>query len=677
MGGMVGIDIGGTFTDFVIVDGAAEVRIHKRSSTPSDPSEAFIRGLHEALVDIAGLDKAVHGTTVGTNSLIERRGATTGLITTRGFRDALEIARSARPPSDYFNLRWDKPEPLVPRELVYEVNERTTFDGQVLRPLDDQDAMRGLRELVDRGCSAVAICLLFSYANPAHERRIAALASEHFPDLAVSVSSSLLPQWREYERASTTVADAFIKPRMSQYFSRLESELRQQGMKNDLLIMKSNSGLMTARSASREPIHTFLSGPAGGALAGKFIGAEAGYPDLITMDMGGTSFDVSLVRRGRIAERTEANVADGLPIQIPMVDIRTIGAGGGSIGWIDSAGGVKVGPRSAGAVPGPACYGRGGIEPTITDANLVLGRLSKFGLLGGDLALDLELSNEALDRLARPLGIDRTKAANGMITICVNNMVNEVRAISAQQGLDPRAFALVAAGGAGPLHATLIADALGMETVVVPPYPGLLSASGLLLADLKFDIVRSWPFLLERSDLADLERVLGDMVQQGEETLRAEGFHGEMVVQRNLDMRYQGQNWEISVPVPGSVTVQDLGRAFDQAHHRLHGVSIEGAQHEVVNLRVSVIGPQLDAGRWLPKMQPSGPAGVRERRQVFDSHAGSYVVAPIYERSALKTGDAVAGCCIVDQMDSTTFVPANWHGTVDKHGNLVLKGSKT
>ncbi|MDP6819605.1 MAG: hydantoinase/oxoprolinase family protein [Alphaproteobacteria bacterium] len=673
---MIGIDIGGTFTDFVIADESGAVRVHKLSSTPADPAEAFMRGLRESRVDIDMLDKAVHGTTVGTNALIERRGAITGLITTQGFRDVLEIRRSARPPSDYFNLRWNKPAPLVPRELIREVDERTTFDGQVIKPLDADDALRALRQLADAGCTSVAICLLFSYANPSHEQQIAAIASEHFPDLALSVSSSLLPQWREYERASTTVADAFIKPRMSRYFSKLVNELRDQGMKNDLLVMKSNSGLMTARSAASEPIHTLLSGPAGGALAGKFIGARAGYPDLITMDMGGTSFDVSLVQGGAIAERTEASVADGLPIQVQMVDIRTIGAGGGSVGWLDSGGVMKVGPRSAGAAPGPACYGRGGVEPTITDANLVLGRLSKYGLLGGDLALDVERSNQAVDRVAEPLGLERTKAANGIVTICVSNMVNEVRTISAQQGLDPRDFTLIAGGGAGPLHATLIADTLGMDTVIVPPYPGLLSAAGLLLADLKFDIIKSWPFLLERSDLAELDRAFAEMVDRGKETLRSEGFEGDIVVHQSLDMRYQGQNWEISVAVSEKVeSIENLAAAFDRAHHRLHGVSIDGAQHEVVNLRVSVVGPQVDAGRWLPIMQPSGGEAIRERRPVFDTAKEDYVdAAPVYERAALKTGDSITGCCIVDQVDSTTYVPSNWAGSIDQHGNLILKG---
>jgi len=675
---MVGIDIGGTFTDFVIVDGDEDVRVHKRSSTPADPSEAFMRGLEEALVEIERLDRAVHGTTVGTNALIERRGAKTGLITTLGFRDSLEIARSARPPSDYFNLRWNKPQPLVPRNLIVEVDERITFDGSVLRALNEQDAAAGLKFLVEAGCTAVAICLLFSYANASHEQRIAELARVHHPDLAISVSSALLPQWREYERASTTIADAFIKPRMSRYFSRLDDQLRSQGMRNDLLIMKSNGGLMTARAAGRDPVHTFLSGPAGGALAGKFIGSRSGYSDVITMDMGGTSFDVSLVRGGKIAERTEANVADGVPIQIPMVDIRTIGAGGGSIAWLDSGGGIKVGPRSAGAMPGPACYGRGGSEPTITDANLVLGRLGADGLLAGDLSLDVEKSHAVVDRLAQSLGIDRIKAADGVITICVHNMVNEVRTISAQQGLDPREFALVAAGGAGPLHALLIADALGMATVILPPYPGLLSASGLLLADLKFDIVRSWPFLLERSDLASLESALAEMVRQGEETLRSEGYEEEILVIKSLDMRYQGQNWEIAIPVEHSpLSIEDLALAFDRLHHSLHGVSIDGAQHEVVNLRVSVVGPQVDAGRWLPKMERTTGPSVTGTRPVFDSAIGAFVEStPIHERSALKPGDTLSGCCIINQIDTTTYVPSNWQGTVDDHGNIILKGQK-
>ncbi|MER8417512.1 hydantoinase/oxoprolinase family protein [Mesorhizobium sp. M1329] len=669
---MIGVDIGGTFTDFIIAE-RGSVRIHKRPSTPRAPAEAFLKGLEEASVAPGTLEKAVHGTTVGTNTMIERRGARAGLITTSGFRDTLEIGRGIKPMTDYFNLRWTAPAPLVPRELRCEVSERIAPDGSIVDPLDEAEVEAALEFLSEQGCDSVAVCLLFSYANPVHERRIAEIAAKKFPALSISTSSDLLPQWREYERTSTTAGDAYIKPVMARYFTALEDKLAAGGLDRDLFIMKSNGGLMTSRTAKNYPIHTFLSGPAAAALAGKFIGKSAGYDNVITTDMGGTSFDLSLVRDNELAYRTEGEIDVGIPVLIPTIDIRTLGAGGGSISWIDAGGALKVGPQSAGADPGPACYSRGGTKPTVTDANLLLGRLGTEAALGGSVRLDRDKSVKAIQQVAEPLGLEVEKVAKGIIDICINNIVHEVRAISAQQGIDPRAFAMIAAGGAGPLHVAPLAEVLGMRTVIVPPRPGLLSASGLLLADLRFDSVRSWPLVLERGDLGQLNAVFDEMVGEALHNLEGEGFGGKPTLIRLLDMRYEGQNWEISVPVPaGEISSEVVAAAFDTEHERLYGIRIPNARHEVVNLRVTAIGPQADPTRWLPSIQTGVAGPPASRRKVYDHASDRYVEAPIYDRETLVIGQEFEGLCIVDQIDTTLFVPFGWKCKVDNQANIVM-----
>lgn len=672
----VGVDVGGTFTDCIIAEPTGEIRIHKRPSTPDDPARAFLLALAEADVDVCTLEKTVHGTTVAVNTLIELKGARTGLITTRGFRDVLEIGRSTKPPSDYFNLHWQKPAPLVPRELRREVTGRISAEGVELIPLDETEVAEELQHLVDAGCEAIAVCLLFSYVSPVHEQRIRELAQRDFPGVQVSLSSEIFPQWKEYERTCTTVADAYVKPRMSRYFGRLQDELKSGGADRELLIMKSNGGLMTASSARRVPIHTALSGPAAGALAGQFIGRSAGYDRVITMDMGGTSYDVSLVQNGDLSYTTETTIEGRFPVLIPTIDIRTIGAGGGSIAWIDSGGGFKVGPRSAGAVPGPACYGGGGAEPTVTDANLLLGRLGARTALAGGLRLDESASQASFRHVAQVLGLDVVDVADGAIEVCVATMAHETRTISAEKGFDPREFVLIAAGGAGPLHAALIAEALGMFKVLVPPNPGLLSASGLLLADPKFDIVRSWPFLLERHDPGRLGEAFGEMIDEAFAIIAAEGIVEEPVVLQSVDMRYQGQNWELTVPVSnGDLATETLVAAFDREHARLYGVSVPGAKHEVVNLRVSALAPQSSPERWLPRGTQDLPGDpLLEERNVHDPRRGSHGT-PVLDRRHLGVDQRIAGPCVIEQTDTTIFIPSDWLAVPDARGNILLERS--
>jgi N-methylhydantoinase A len=675
---MLGVDIGGTFTDCVIVDDDATVSIHKRPSTPANPAEGFMLAVGEAAVRVETLRKVVHGTTVAANTLIQRNGATTGLITTKGFRDVLELARSSKPPSDYFNLRWMAPAPLVPRNLRKEVQERVSAAGEIIDELDEEGCREAVHELVTAGCTAVAVCLLFSYVSPGHELRIGEIITELYPELTVSLSSQILPQWKEYERTSTTVVDAFVKPRMASYLNQLRDGMNERGFGRDLLLMKSNAGLMTATAAAETPVHTVLSGPAAAALAGRHIALAAGWENAITMDMGGTSFDVSLVSGGELPYAIEAEATPGAPVLIPTVDIRTIGAGGGSIAWIDLGGGLKVGPDSAGAVPGPACYQNGGGKPTVTDANLLLGRLGVGSPLAGGLTLDATRARDALQPLAEELGLDLQEAANGVIEICVNNMANETRSISAQRGFDPREFVLVAAGGAGPLHAALIAESLAIETVLVPPRPGLLSASGLLLAAPKVDVVRSSRAVLERTDSASLRATLLAMIVQARTMMEEEGFGTDLIVETAVDARYTGQNWEITVPVdPDDLETVHIARRFDVEHERLYGVSAPDSKHEVINLRVTVTAPEGDPARWLPGPdRDPEPSGLPEaRRPVYDKRHGGVVGAPVYRRSALSDEAHLEGPCVIEQTDATTYVPSAWSVTVDAGGNLLLKAS--
>lgn len=670
---VIGVDIGGTFTDCVVADSHGRLTTHKRPSTPSEPGRSFIDALDELDVDLDEVAAIVHGTTVAANTLIERKGAVVGLITTRGFRDVLEIGRSSRAPSDYFNLRWRKPLPLVPRPLRREVTERVGPNGQVVLALDEAEVKDAARMLEEAGCTAIAISMLFSYVNPDHERRTRELVREVFPRAEVSISSDILPQWKEFERTSTTVSDAYVKPRMRAYFARIEEGLMSRGYRRHLLIMKSNGGLMTSRSAAGLPVHTALSGPAAGAIAGRAIGVEAGLSNVVTMDMGGTSYDVSLVRAGVLTYATETEITHGFPALIPTIDVRSIGAGGGSIAWIDSGSGLQVGPQSAGAVPGPASYGRGGKEPTVTDANLVLGRLSAENRLGGSVELQPGLAAEAMRRISDPLGVSILRASAGVVAVCVAQMANETRAISAQQGLDPRDFTMVAGGGAGPLHAASIAEEIGIATVIVPSFPGLLSACGLLIAEPKFDLVQSWPVVLEQLTTAELGGRVDEIVEHARATLADEGLGGEIVVAASLDMRYRGQNWEITVPVnAGEPSLGAIGRRFDAEHLRLYGVAGD-VPHEVINLRATAIQQRSLLDRFPHVLPDWGAAQARGCSLLFGPDGEAIAEVDRYWRSELPIGWQFVGPVLIDQDDSTTYVPPGWFVEVDHGARLLLR----
>jgi N-methylhydantoinase A len=674
------VDIGGTFTDIIWVDtSTGELRITKVASTPSDSSIGFMQGLEDINLEIECLERCVHGTTVATNTIIQKAGTMTGLITTKGFRDVMELARGVKPIKDAYNLLWKVPKPLVPRFLRIGVSERMNYRGEEIMPLDIEECLGAARFLIEKGVKSIAICFLFAYLNPSHEEQAAKLIRKKYSDVKLSLSSQILTQWREYERTMTTVADAYIKPLMADYISNLNRKLRGKGFRSNLLIMKSNGGVMTATASMERPIETFLSGPAGGAIAGKLIGERAGYHNLITGDMGGTSYDVSIMSEGRLSFTTQTELEPGIPIELSMLDIRTIGAGGGSIAWQDEGGALCVGPRSAGANPGPACYGLGGESSTVTDANLFLRRINPNYFLGGRQKLFPEPCQKALESLGRRFCMNALRIASGIVQIAVAKMSQEIKKISTEMGRDPRDFKLVAGGGAGPLHGVETARLLGCQFVIVPAFPGLLSAVGLLLADMRYDMVRSFPMVLEKEGIERIQEFIEQMATDGTAFIRNEGYKGEIILLPSVDMRYAKQNWAINIELKSvaHLDVGEIARSFDERHKELYGFSVPGAQHEIINLRLTALGETKEKQSILSLLcrRPKADADGRpkESRLVYQDKQEAFVETRVYDRENLPIGCQVEGPAIVEEMDSTCYIPRDSSGLVDKEGNILIK----
>jgi N-methylhydantoinase A len=677
----VGIDTGGTFTDILFFDAQSNtLRVKKHLSTPDDPSEAFLAGVADAVTERGGyarIERIAHATTVATNTVIERGGAKTGLITTKGFRDILAIGRGTRPPAAVYDLNWQRPEPLVPRYLRLGVGERTDAGGRIVQLLDTVELLSAVSFMLDHGVTSIAVCFLFSFANPANEQAAKQVLAQHYPALPVSISSEILPQWREFERTSTTVADAYVRPVMGQYIGRLIEQLRSSGFSRDVLIMRSNGGVAKAATVAERPIETFLSGPAAAVVAAQHIGRQAGRPDLVSIDMGGTSFDVAILVDGESKQATEGEIVPTIPVRIPMLDIRTIGAGGGSIAWVDDGGALKVGPKSAKAMPGPACYGRGGIEPTTTDANVVLGRIDPAHFLGGTYPLQSDRAEQAIDRLAARLKLERHQTAQGILDITVANMTQAIRAAAAQRGIDVRDFTLFAGGGAGPLAAPAIARDLKMPCILIPRFPGMLSTVGLLLSDLRFDIVRSMPALLETADMGTIAGVLAEESNEARRRVAEERLDVDIEVRMLLDMRYRRQNWEIEVPVAlDRCTADDIAEAFDTLHEQLFGFRNHGQQHEIINVRCIATGRIRDKSNLLSRLVPrfGSTAGTPlNHRELFDEVARRLVPAPLFERDSLIEGQKIPGPALVVEPDSTIYVPSDAAAEVDAFGNLLIR----
>ena len=686
MGYRLGIDVGGTFTDLVLYDDvSAALSIEKVPSVPADPADGIVQGIVRLLratgVAPAAVGYVAHGTTAATNALLERKGARTALVTTKGFRDLLEIARQKRPA--LYDLHARKPVALVSRHRRYEVPERVMADGRVRTPLDLEEVERVLARIATEPSAsgpveALAICFLYSFLAPEHERQVLERARARFPSLAIVASYEVHPEFREYERLSTTVANAYLAPRMSAYVRAFRRRVEELGIPALPYINQSNGGTMSVEEAARMPVRTALSGPSAGVAGAAWIAAQTGFGTIATFDMGGTSTDVAFVHGGTPGLAFEREIG-GVMLRVPALDIHTVGAGGGSIAWRDSGGALKVGPQSAGADPGPACYGRGGEAPTVTDANLILGRLGPVGLAGGAVPLDPARAEAAIGRLAGELGLSPLETARGVMRVVNANMANAVRVVTVQRGVDPTGLTLVPFGGAGPLHAGELAQELGIPTLAVPPAPGLLCALGLLIEDLRTDAVRTHLAPLEPDRLAALAARFAEMERDAMRWLDRESVPAaRRRLERWLDLRYVGQNFELLVPVPeetwraGDCTA--LRRRFLETHEQVYGFAAEDEPVQVVNVRLVARGladpPRLAR---LPRGGVEASAAEIGRRGVYVDDAQGVVPCPVYARARLLAGQRIAGPAVVEQFDATTWLLPRQEAVVDDLGFLVIR----
>jgi N-methylhydantoinase A len=685
---LVGVDVGGTFTDVVLFDSESnETAVHKVPTTPDDPSRGVMHGVLELCRNVAinpgTITHVYHGTTIATNAVLEYKGARTAMITTKGYRDIIHIGRHQRPM--HYSIMQEIPwqhHPLVRRAFRKVAAERLVPPrGEVRTPLDEDDVRRAARELAEAGVESVAVCFLFSYLNPVHEERAKEIVQEEFPKAFVTTSSSVVPQFREFERFTTTAMNAFIGPKVRHYVGQLGSAMRDAGLTSDLRIMRSNGGLATPQMVAELPVLTLLSGPAAGVLGGAWSGALSSRRKLITFDIGGTSADIGVVTDGRFSEASARDTwVGGYPVIVPMIDIHTIGAGGGSIAYVDSGGTFKVGPESAGSQPGPAAYGRGGTRPTVTDANLVLGRLDKDNFLGGSMALDMTAARNVIGALAERLGLDAPGAAEGTLTVVNSNMANAIRSRTVQKGIDPREYALVAFGGAGPLHSADVAAMLGISEVIVPPYPGITSAMGLLTTDIKYESLRTVFLVSTDVDFERLNRDLAAMRAGLEEQFRADGFDLDKIkFHRSADARYIGQGYELRIDVPdGVIDPAAIRRAFDQfhsVHEAEYGHFFAESPIEIVNVRLAGIAPTPTIRR-LKAMQP-GTLGeaMMKKGDTFFRKSGRLqkMETAFYRRELLPVGKMIEGPAIILQTDSTTVVPPEWTIIADGSGNLIMQ----
>ena len=675
------IDVGGTFTDIVLLNlTTGSFRLLKTPSTPDDPSRGFITGISEILgangVAYSQVRRIFHGTTIATNAILEGKGTPVGVLVSDGFKYVLEIGRHsmARLANPHV---WVKPERPVPPERVLEIPERTAFDGSVLTPLDEDAVRSAAAYFRNEEIESIAVSLTHSYANPAHEFRARELVLKEFPNAHLSLSSEVLPVFREYERTITTVLNAYVMPRVSYYIENLARELGELGVEAPLLIMKSNGGVIGTETATKQPVYTTLSGPAAGVMSAIDVARNTGVEDCISFDMGGTSTDVSLFSRLAPTITLSGQLGDW-PVQLPMLDIATIGAGGGSIAWQTAAGNLNVGPRSAGAVPGPVCYGQGGTEPTVTDANLVLGRINDT-IAGGALTLDSEAAKEAIqEKIATPLGLDLYRAAHGILQIVNYNMMGAIRNVSVDRGLDPRNFALVAFGGAGPMHSISVARLLDMTTVIAPPSPGVASAYGLLVADFKNDYARTSIQKPPNYDLGGMENIYRELEGDAVEWLDSEAVPLERrELERWADLRYAHQGFEVTVEMEGTTVEQGsleaMIQSFHMEHHRLFGFSLEQPV-EVVTLRVTARGQMESARMSQISREPSTPAeAFLGQRQVYFEDTAGFVACAIYDRARLSPGSILDGPAILENIDSTVVIDPGWHARIDEYGNSIIQ----
>ncbi|MCZ6874265.1 MAG: hydantoinase/oxoprolinase family protein [bacterium] len=673
---IVGIDVGGTFTDLVLLDETnGTVSTAKVPSTPADQSQGLLHGLATLEVPLQALQIIVHGTTVATNAVLERRGAVCGLLTTAGFRDILELRRRDRP--DTYGLKGQF-EPLIPRHLRLEITERTDYQGNILHAVDQQEVERQARVLLAEGVEAVVVSYLHAYANPTNEQRTREALERVWPNPYIVLGSEVLPEFREFERTSTAAASAYVQPLIDRYLRSLSEQLQAKGYQRDILLIQSNGGVMSLEVSRRFSVNTILSGPAAGVIAAKAIAEHAGYRNVITCDMGGTSLDIALVAAGQPSTTSEIELGYGIPVRVPMLDITTVGAGGGSIAWIDRGGLLQIGPQSAGADPGPACYGRGGQLPTVTDANLLLGCINPTAPLGSDddWRLDASQAEQAVQtHIGDSLNLSTLDAARAIVEVANAKMAGSIRMISVERGHDPRDFVLVAFGGGGPLHASALLRELGLSKVIVPYYPGLTSALGCIMADARHDFLQTINSRVEDLDMSVLHGLFQQQRQEGEALLQEEGIRIERVEALfQADMAYDGQIHEVRTPLPcATLSREALITAFETSYHAQYGDTLGNRPIKINTLRTTVIGirptppltPPTTAQTDSVEAVPSGARSVYLRTGM--------VTCPVYQRRRLPIGCTFVGPAIVEQYDTTTFVEPEMTVQVDAYSNLIIQ----
>ncbi|MBM2323658.1 MULTISPECIES: hydantoinase/oxoprolinase family protein [Marivita] len=680
---MIGVDVGGTFTDvFVLDEATGTAQVAKVPTTRPDQSGGFLDGIRMKVDDLGTVSVIVHGTTAGTNALLERKGARIGIITTEGLRDVLEMRRRDRPRT--WGLRGDFV-PIVPRDLRLEVSERTLADGTIRTAVDIDAVTAAARTLMDEGCLACAVLFANSYANPENERIAVAAVREIWPNAHVSASSEILPEIREFERFSTTALNAYLQPEVSGYIDRLETALKSDGFAGEFMIVQSNGGVMDVATAAKVPVRTALSGPAAGVIAAGYIAQAAGFPNVITGDMGGTSFDVSLIADGQSMLAPQTSIDFGMVVRSPMIEIATIGAGGGSIAWVDRGGLLNIGPESAGSTPGPVAYGQGNTRPTVTDANVVLGRIDPDSPIGGKLKrLDVDAARAAiLENVGKPLNLDALQAAEAILRVANSRMAGALRLVSIERGFDPKNFAFLPFGGGGALHAGAMLAEVGLARAIVPRYPGVLSAMGCVIADMRQDFVQTINATLSGLDIESLTRFMQDHIDSGYATLEAAKTRFESRdVTFTLDMSYLGQTHTVSVPldvtvtdgVVQQVTHDDIGKAFDAAYLGTYDRILKGGTRRVINLRTAVTGrrPRFD----LSTLAPVGGSVETARIATRKVHFGdTWHDTAIYNRLSLPVGTRIPGPAILEQPDTTVLIEPNLTGVIDELGNTIIERS--
>ncbi len=641
------------------------------ATTPENPAGGVINGIKELVPDLADIDFFVHGTTVGLNAFLERKGERVVLIATAGAGDSYTIARGNR--HSLYELRYSKPEQLVPRRDVHEISGRLSWDGKEITPLDIGDLEPIIEKVQSQNIRAVAVCLLHAYAHPQHELAVKEVLEKRLPDVSISLSHEVAREWREYERASSVVMSAYVAPVVQRYLSSLQQQLLERDMQAQVHIMQSSGGVTTADTARKNPVFTLLSGPVGGTIAGTALSAATGRKNLLCVDMGGTSFDLSLVIDGQ-ANTTLETELEGLPLLMSIVDIQTIGTGGGSIAWLEN-GAVRVGPHSAGSQPGPACYGRGGTQPTVTDANLFLGRLGAQSLLSGAMSLDEVAAAAAIDKVAKQAGMGSVAFAEGILAISNAAMADAMRTITVSQGVDPRQFTLVAFGGAGPMAAVFLAEELDIAEVLIPRFPGTFSAWGMLQTDLRHDFTVSYYRASAAVSKQDLQELFSELEDEGRVSVMREGVsESDVSFQRSADMRYTGQEYTINVPIPADAEVIDMANEFHDTHKRRHGHSNRAAPVEFVNLRLAAIGA-VHKFEDKPERPVQGSSTARATRTaVFNGESHK---TPVWLRDDLVTDEGVTGPMIIEEQSATTVVPPGWNVAIDKNDNIILTRIKS